>query len=194
MVADRGTTFTMTLVRMIARPMMASLFVWSGVRVLRNPEPVLPKAEPVAERVKPLLQKASPQIPTDPKTLVRINAGLHVVGGTMFALGWAPRISSLLLAGSMVPTTVAGHPFWEYSDKAERNNQLNHFIKNVAITGGLLIAGVDTEGKPGISWRAQRASKDARRAAKTARREARLAAKAARAQVSAKARGLVPRS
>jgi putative oxidoreductase len=178
---------------MVARPMMASLFVWGGVRVLRNPQPQVPKAEMVTERVKPLLQKAAPQIPTDPQTLVRINAGLHVVGGTMFALGWFPRITSLLLAGSMLPTTVAGHPFWQYGDKAERSNQLNHFIKNLAVTGGLLIASVDTEGKPGVSWRVQRASKDARRAARTARREAKLAARAARAQVSAKARGLVPR-
>jgi putative oxidoreductase len=186
----------MTLVRLVARPMVASMFVWSGVRVLRNPDPLVPKAEVVTERVKPLLQRAIPQAPTDPKTLVRINATVHVVAGTMFALGRFPRISSLLLAGSMVPTTVAGHRFWEYEDKAERANQLNHFIKNVAVTGGLLIAGVDTEGKPGVAWRAQRATKDARRAVKTARREAKLTAKVARAQVGSvgsKARGLVPR-
>ena len=85
--------------------MMASLFVWSGARVLRNPDPLLARATPFTERVAPLLQKAIPQTPTDPKTLVRINAGVQVAGGTMLTLGWFPRIASLLLAGSMVPTT-----------------------------------------------------------------------------------------
>jgi putative oxidoreductase len=178
---------------MVARPMMASLFVWSGVRVLRNPDPLVSKAAPFTERVTPLLQKAIPQTPTNPKTQVRINAGVQVAGGTMLALGWFPRIASLLLAGSMVPTTFVGHRFWEYEDKDERANQLNHFLKNVALTGGLLIAGADTEGKPGVAWRARRATKDAKRAVKTAQREAKLTAKATRAQVGNKARQLTPR-
>ena len=46
--------------------------------------------------------------------------------------------------------------------------------------GGLMIAGLDTEGRPGLAWRARRAAKDARREAKhlaaSARREAKLAA------------------
>ena len=46
--------------------------------------------------------------------------------------------------------------------------------------GGLIIAGLDTEGRPGVAWRARRAAQDARREARhlaaTARREARLAA------------------
>ena len=43
-----------------------------------------------------------------------------------------------------------------------------------------MLASVDTEGKPGVAWRARRAARDARREATplagTARREARLAA------------------
>jgi hypothetical protein len=46
--------------------------------------------------------------------------------------------------------------------------------------GGLIIAAGDTEGKPGVAWRARRAARDARREAGhlagTARREAKLAA------------------
>lgn len=44
-----------------------------------------------------------------------------------------------------------------------------------------MLAAVDTEGKPGVAWRARRAAKDVKREAKRlghdARREARLAAK-----------------
>ena len=53
------------------------------------------------------------------------------------------------------------------------------FLKNVSMFGGLLLASVDTEGKPGVAWRARRAATDvkreARRLAKDARHEARLA-------------------
>ena len=85
-----------------------------------------------------------------------------------------------MLAASLVPTTAAGHRFWEESDPAQRANQRIHFFKNVSMLGGLMIASVDTEGKPGVAWRARRAARDARREARhvagTARREARLAA------------------
>ncbi len=181
----------MSLVRLVARPLLASLFVWAGVKTLMRPDPQVAKSEPVAERIKPALQKAPVQLPTDTKTLVMINAGVHVAGGTMLALGFFPRVAALVLAGSMVPTTVAGHPFWEYDDPAQRNNQTTHFLKNVSITGGLLIAAADTQGRPGLAWRAKHASTDAKRAAKMARREAALATKAARAEVSRKAHDLV---
>lgn len=181
----------MSLVRVVARPMIASLFVYWGVKVLRNPEPQVAKAEPVADRLRPLLQRSVPQLPSGTTELVRLNAGVHAVGGTMLAFGWFPRLSSLALAASMVPTTIAGHPFWQEKDKEERSNELNHFLEDVAIIGGLLVAGVDTEGKPGVSWRARRATKDAKRAAKTARREAKLATRAAKAEVGKRAKDLV---
>jgi hypothetical protein len=57
-----------------------------------------------------------------------------------------------------------------------------HFLKNVSLLGGTLLAVVDTGGKPGLPWRARRAAKDAARAAHTAKREAKLNAKAAKAQ------------
>ena len=84
-----------------------------------------------------------------------------------------------MLAATLVPTTAAGHRFWEESDPAARAQQRVHFFKNVSMLGGLLIAAGDTDGKPGVAWRARRAAKDARREAKhlaaTARREAKLA-------------------
>ena len=96
------------------------------------------------------------------------------------ATGRAPRISAGVLAASLVPTTAAGHRFWEADDPAQRTQQTLHFFKNVSLIGGLIIASGDTEGKPGVAWRARRAAKDARREARRrahdARREARLAA------------------
>jgi putative oxidoreductase len=182
----------MSLVRFVARPMLASLFVVQGLKTLRDPDSVVSRAKPVTDRVAPLLEKYAPQVPTETRTLVRINAAVHVVAGAMLATGTAPRLAAAALAGSMVPTTIAGHPFWEMEDADEKRSQRLQFLKNIGMLGGLLLAAVDTEGRPGIPWRTRRAALDARRMAKTATREARLTARAARAEVKGKARELLP--
>jgi putative oxidoreductase len=171
----------MTLVRLVARPMLASVFVVQGVQILRNPTPLLPKARPLVDRLRPLLKRVAPQLPTDPVTLVRLNAGAQVGAGLLLATGRFPRPASLVLAASLGPTTAAGHAFWEVEDPAERRQQRIQFLKNVSLAGGLLIAGVDTAGRPGIAWRTRRAARDAKRVALTARREARMATRVATA-------------
>jgi len=172
----------MTLSRLIARPMLASTFVVGGINALRNAPALGAQAGPVAEKLVPLVHKAAPSvpIPRDPVTLVRLNAGVQLAAAAALATGRAPRLAATVLAASLVPTTLAGHRFWEYTDKAERKQQQLQFFKNASMLGGLIIAAGDTEGKPGVAWRARRAARDARREAGhlagTARREVKLAA------------------
>jgi putative oxidoreductase len=153
----------MTLVRRIARPMLASVFISSGVDALRAPGP----RTAAAEEVRPLAGKV-PYLPDDPATLVKINAAVHVGAGTLLALGKLPRLSALALAVTLVPTTYTGHPFWRESDPQAKASQQIHFLKNVSLLGGLLLAAVDTEGRPGLAWRAQHATRTGRRAARAA--------------------------
>jgi len=172
----------MTFVRMIARPMLASMFVVGGLNALKNTAASAAKARPITDRMVPLAQRALPSapIPSDPETLVRINAVAQIGAAAALATGRAPRLSSMVLAATLVPTTLAGHRFWEETDPKLKANQRIHFFKNVSMLGGLLLAGVDTEGRPGLAWRAGHvarvARKDARRLAHNARREAKLAA------------------
>ena len=81
-------------------------------------------------------------LPVGSKELVQINGAAQIgLSGTM-ALGIAPRLSALGLIGSLVPTTLAGHAFWEQEDESEKKNQTLQFVKNLAIVGGLaFIAG-----------------------------------------------------
>jgi putative oxidoreductase len=169
----------MTLVRLVARPMLASMFVVGGVNALKNVEKMTQRAHPVTEKLTATANKVAPgiPIPKDEKTLVRINAGAQIAAGLAFATGRSPRLASTVLAASLIPTTAAGHRYWEESDPTTRANQRLHFIKNVSMLGGLLLASVDTEGRPGVAWRAKHAVGDVRREAKHLRREARLAAK-----------------
>lgn len=171
----------MTVTRLLARPMLASMFITGGIASLRNAEGAAQAAKPVTDKFVPMVQQVVPNAPSDPKTWVKINGVTHIVAGLALATGRAPRLAALTLAATVVPTTVAGHPFWQENDPGDRANQKIHFFKNVSMLGGLLIAAVDTNGKPGLAWRAKRAASDVRREAKhvkkTARREARLARK-----------------
>ncbi|GAA1128799.1 DoxX family protein [Nocardioides aquiterrae] len=156
----------MTVSRMIARPMLASIFVVGAAAALKNTSGPAEKADPVTSRLVPLARKAGIPLPEDPETLVKLNAGVQIGAGLALATGRMPRLSAAVLAGSLIPTTAAGHRFWEADDDATRTQQRLHFFKNVALVGGLIIAAGDTEGRPGVAWRARHAAKDAKREAK----------------------------
>jgi uncharacterized membrane protein YphA (DoxX/SURF4 family) len=159
------------------------MFITGGLDSLRHPASKRPAADPIAPRIAAKL----PYLPEDTEQLVRINGAVQLGAGLMLATGRLPRLSSALLAGSLVPTTLAGHRFWEEQDDTKRAQQRIHFFKNLSMLGGLMLAAVDTEGRPGLAWRAQHAAHHAstgtRRTTRTARREARLAAHAARAHL-----------
>jgi uncharacterized membrane protein YphA (DoxX/SURF4 family) len=160
----------MAVVRTIARPMLASIFAIQGYETMRHPERVAAAAEPVVEQ----LSGTVPGVPEDTLQAVRINGAVQLGAGTLLALGWWPRLAALAIAGTLVPTTAAGHRFWEAEDEKDRAQQRIHFLKNLSMLGGLLIAAADTAGNPSLAWRT-------RHAATTARREAALVARTAKA-------------
>jgi putative oxidoreductase len=150
----------MAIVRRIARPLLASIFIYGGIDALRNAEAKVPAADKLVSTLPPKL----PVVGTT-KQLVQADAAAKILGGTMLALGRLPRLSSLGLAASIIPTTLAGHRFWEEKDPAKRKMQQLQFVKNASILGGVLLAAVDTHGKPSIGWRARRAAADLRSSA-----------------------------
>lgn len=115
---------------------------------------------------------------------VRINGAVQVGAGVLLALGRAPRLASVALAASIVPTTLAGHRFWELEGD-ERHEQQVHFLKNASLLGGLILAAVDTEGQPGLAWKARHLRGDGGALATAAAANAKLAGRAARADARA---------
>nr|WP_248846150.1 DoxX family protein [Rhodococcus corynebacterioides] len=143
--------------------MLASIFVAGGVDALRNPSGRAKAAKPLIDKSQDVLpDEVTQNVPDDPETLVKINAAIQIGGGVLLATGKAPRIASAVLAGSLVPTTLAGHAFWEETDPEAKALQRTQFLKNVSLLGGLLIAAVDTEGKPSVAWRSKRAARNAK--------------------------------
>ena len=153
------------LVRRIARPLLSAVFISGGIDALRNPAQRAQAAAPLIDKsTETLPESVTQKIPSDPETLVKINAAVQIGGGVLLATGKAPRLASLALAGSLVPTTVVGHDFWNETDPAKKAAQRTQFLKNVSLLGGLLIAAVDTEGKPSLGWRGRRAARHAQEA------------------------------
>jgi putative oxidoreductase len=63
---------------------------------------------------------------------------IELGGGLLLAIGWRKRMLAWFLAAFVVIATVLGHRFWE-TDPARLFGELNNFLKNLAIIGGLLI-------------------------------------------------------
>ena len=175
----------MGLIRALARPMLAAPFIMGGINQLKKADKLAPLARPLVAKI------AEPTgLPNDPELLVKANGALMVAAGAGLATGVLRKPSAAALAVSLVPTTFAGHPFWEISDEKEKEKARNSFITNVGLLGGLILTVVDTEGKPGLLYRAKLAGdsisrtadttwRGTKQSAKLAKREAKHAARAA---------------
>ena len=164
----------MAVLRALARPMLASIFIAQGYDTLRHPDRVAPRAEKVVGPLKDRIDA----LPDNTEQLVRINGGIQLVAGSLLAIGRFPRLSALTLAATLVPTTLAGHPYWETKDPQERAQQRIHFVKNLTMLGGLLIAAADTEGKPSLAWQGRHVVHSARHDVSLATRTAKASGKA----------------
>jgi putative oxidoreductase len=109
-----------------ARLLLASLFIVAGVR----------KAMTFQGVTQLLAAKGFPS----PDILLVLTILLEVGGGLLLILNWQARAAAVALALFTIVAGVIFHNFWVHigGDASALNNQLNHFLKNVAIVGGLL--------------------------------------------------------
>jgi len=124
--------------RPAARILTGSTYALLGFDALLAPGARVGQAASVLAAIR----KVAP-LPADDELVVRGNAAVQVAGGVLLALGVAPRLSALVLAGSLIPTTLAGHAYWTIEDPAARKTQKIQFHKNMAMIGGLLLAVLD---------------------------------------------------
>ena len=72
-----------------------------------------------------------------PEAMVVLAVGIEIVAGVLIIVGWRARWAAWLLILYVLIATAMAHRFWEFPE-AQQFNQLNHFLKNFAIIGGLL--------------------------------------------------------
>ena len=114
----------MSFVHSLSRAAVAGAFITSGWDAFLDPEHRTVKA-------------AALGVP-QPELATMLNGGAMVVAGVALATGVAPRLSAAVLAGLLVPTTLAGHAFWSEREPGPRKQQRIQFFKNVCMLGGLL--------------------------------------------------------
>jgi len=124
--------------RPAARFLTGSTYAVLGYDAARQPGPRVDAAATFMAAIR----KEVP-LPISDEQVVRVNGAIQTACGVLLAVGVAPRLSALVLAGSLIPTTLAGHPFWSVQDPAARKQQQVQFHKNMAMIGGLLFAALD---------------------------------------------------
>jgi uncharacterized membrane protein YphA (DoxX/SURF4 family) len=136
----------MGLARRLAQPLLAASFVAGGVETLLDPGPRIQRAREAGMDELPI---------GDAATLTRANAAAQIGAGAMLATNRMPRLSALVLAATLVPTTYAGHPFWSETDKQVRQQQRTSFLKNAGLLGGLLLTALDRTRRQSLAHRAR---------------------------------------
>lgn len=72
-----------------------------------------------------------------PQLLLVLTIALELGGGLLLILGWQARALALAFFVFTCLTAVVVHPFWS-AEAPSLGGQLNNFMKNLAIMGGML--------------------------------------------------------
>jgi putative oxidoreductase len=115
----------MSMIRSLGHLLLSGIFIGGGSSAFATP----------GHRVETVAKAGIPQA----ESAVKLNGAAMVVGGTLLGLSITPKFASLLLIGTMIPTTFVGHPFWQEEDKQKYTMQRTQFLKNLGLIGGLLL-------------------------------------------------------
>jgi putative oxidoreductase len=108
---------------LVGRCMLGLIFVISGFGKITN---FAGTAAYMASKGMPLSQ-----------VLLVAAIAVELGGGLMLMAGWKARWAALAIFLFIIPTTLVFHQFWAV-DAAQAQNQMIHFLKNIAIMGGML--------------------------------------------------------
>ena len=148
------------MIRKIARPMLASVFIYDGVDNVRNSADHVKETESALKLVRGVVPKDyRGLVPNDPETVAKGLGGAKISAGSLLALGKAPRTSAAVLAAASLPSFLGRNAFWNAKDSQDKEARRNGFLTSVALLGGLVLVTQDTEGKPSLRWRAEDAGK-----------------------------------
>lgn len=112
------------LAALIGRILVAAVFVLSGINKLGNFSGTAAFMSSAGLPMAELLL-----VPT---------IAIEVMGGLMLVMGWQTRFAAFVLLLFMIPVTAVFHNPWAAANAAMAQQQMIHFLKNLAIMGGLL--------------------------------------------------------
>jgi putative oxidoreductase len=125
-----------TLIRTAGRFLLSGIFIYSGYGMINH-----------AERYAKQVSTALPMLPEDPM-IPKVQGAIMIGAGSTLALGILPKTSARLLALTLIPNTIIGHPFWKSTKPEDRRSQIIQFLKNAGLFGGLIYITADKRTKP----------------------------------------------
>jgi putative oxidoreductase len=73
-----------------------------------------------------------------PDIAVTASGAMLMLGGASILLGVKPKIGALAIAGFLAGVSPMIHDFWRTEDSQQRQNEMAHFMKNIAMLGGVM--------------------------------------------------------
>ncbi|MBR9997464.1 MAG: DoxX family protein [Cyclobacteriaceae bacterium] len=110
---------------LIARLFFSLLFIISGLNHLLN-----------LERMAGFVRQKN--VPA-PKLVVILTGAAIIFGGISILLGLWVKAGAMILTIFLVVTAFFLHNFWEKEDPLEKANDMNHFLKDIALAGASLL-------------------------------------------------------
>jgi len=108
----------------LGRAVFGGFFAYSGINHLQHAGNMAPYA-------------ASKGVPA-PEQAVQATGALLLAGGLSVMTGFQPRRGLAAIISFLVPVTLQMHRFWEEADEQKRQNEMIHFMKNMALVGAAL--------------------------------------------------------
>jgi putative oxidoreductase len=118
------TTATVPWAPLAGRILLCTIFVLSGIMKFMDWQGT---AQYMASKNLPLIP-----------VLLPLAGVIEIAGGLAIVLGARARLAAFVLFLYLIPTTFIFHNFWAYTG-LEHMSQMTHFLKNLAIMGGLAL-------------------------------------------------------
>jgi len=125
---------------LVGRLLLATIFLVAGIRKLMA----------VAASTGYLTKLGFPM----PEVMVWVAIVIEIGGALLLIAGWQTRRVAWLMILFVAIATLMAHRFWEF-DAAQYANQMNHFLKNAAMIGGLLYVAVFGPGAVSVDERSR---------------------------------------
>jgi len=74
-----------------------------------------------------------------PRLAVLVTGVMLLLGGLSILLGAFVNIGAVLLIIFLIPTAIIMHNFWTVEDPMMKQNDMNHFLKDLALAGAAFL-------------------------------------------------------
>lgn len=160
----------MSLVRRIARPLLAAPFVYEGVRTALRPEreiDVFPQAFEAADSA--IAKSAAPGF-VDVRAVVRASGVVAAAAGIAYATNRCPRVAAAALLATTSVGWAGRKRVWELRGE-ELSQEIQSILTDAGLLGGVLLAVVDRDGRPSLGYRAEKFVERSQKKAAATQRE-----------------------